>query len=263
MEKRRLAPYGVRMSFHRVLRVCAFLAFAAALLPVAGAQAGAKRPVVVELYTSQGCDSCPPADALLGQLATRKDVIALSMPITYWDMLGWKDTLASDSCTRRQKSYAQVMKRGGVYTPQMIVDGVTDVVGSRDALVNAAIAARQADEENVPVALTATKQSLHIVIGADDHADANAAGGATIWLFRVQPWAKIVVGGGENGGRTLTYTNSVRDIHAVGLWNGHAVTLDLPRDVMSAQPHDTFAVVVQEGGGYGRIVGAAMSDSAH
>jgi hypothetical protein len=255
MEKRWLAPYGARMSFRRVVRVCAFLASAAALLPAVSAQAGARRPVVVELFTSQGCDSCPPADALLTQLATRKDVIALSMPITYWDMLGWKDTLASDSCTRRQKSYAQQMKRGGVYTPQMIVDGVTDVVGSRDAPVNAAIAAREADEEDVPVTLTATNQSLHIVIGADDHADGNA----TIWLFRIQPWAKVAVGGGENGGHTLTYTNSVRDIHAVGLWNGHAVTLDLPRDVMSAQPHDEFAVVVQEGGGYGRIVGAAMS----
>jgi hypothetical protein len=255
------ALYGVRMSFHRVVRVCAFVAFAAALLPALPAQAGGKRPIVVELYTSQGCASCPPADALLTRLAARKDVIALSLPITYWDMLGWKDTLASDSCTRRQKAYAQEMKRGGVYTPQMVVDGVTDVVGSRDGPVNAAIAARQADEDNVPVALTAGKQALHIAIGADDHGGGDIKSAATIWLFRVQPWAKVVVGGGENGGHTLIYTNSVRDVHAIGLWSGRAITLDLPRAATS--PRDEFAVVVQEGGGYGRILGAAMSDTAH
>ena len=252
MEKRGPAFYGACMSFRHVLRLCVLLL--AAALPFAGAQAGGKRPVVVELYTSQGCATCPPADALLAQLAARKDVIALSLPITYWDMLGWKDTLASDSCTRRQKSYAQEMKRGGVYTPQMIVDGVNDVVGGRDAVVNAAIAARQADEESVPVAIDVAKQTLHIAVGADDRAE----GSSTIWLFRILPWAKVAVGGGENSGRTLTYTNVVRDIRAVGLWSGHAVALDLPRD---GQPHDEFAVVVQQGG-YGRIVGAAMSGDA-
>jgi hypothetical protein len=251
MEKRGPALYGGCMSFHRVLGLCAVLAVAAAV-PFANAQAAGKRPVVVELYTSQGCATCPPADALLGQLAARKDVIALSLPVTYWDMLGWKDTLASDACTRRQKAYSQEMKRGGVYTPEMIVDGVSDVVGGRDALVNAAITARAGDEESVPVAITAAKQTLHISVGADDHAD----GSATIWLFRVQPWAKVAIASGENGGHTLTYTNVVRDVHAVGLWNGRAVTLDLPRD----DPHDQFAVVVQQSG-YGRILGAAMSET--
>jgi hypothetical protein len=245
------------MSF-RALRVPAILlVLTVAMLVPFAAQAGGKRPVVVELYTSQGCDSCPPADALLGQLAARKDVIALSLPITYWDMLGWKDTLASDACTRRQKSYAQVMKRGGVYTPQMVIDGISDVVGSRDPLVTAAITAREGDEETVPVTLSGNKHALHIFVGSSDHGDDSG----TIWLFRVQPWAKVAVGGGENGGRTLTYTNIVRDVRAVGLWNGRAISLDLPRDEMAAQPHDTFAVVVQQGG-YGRIVGAAMSTDA-
>jgi hypothetical protein len=247
------ALYGGCMSFRRFFRFCAVFAVAA-ILPFASAQAGGKRPVVVELYTSQSCDSCPPADALLTQLAARKDVIALSLPITYWDMLGWKDTLASEDCTRRQKSYAQVMKRGGVYTPQMVIDGISDVVGSRDGLVNAAIMAREADEQAVPVILTLGKQSVHISVGADDR----ASGNSTIWLFRVQPWAKVAIGGGENSGRTLMYTNVVRDVRAVGMWSGRPITLDLPRDAA----HDQFAVVVQEGG-YGRIVGAAMSEAAH
>ncbi|HEX4301196.1 MAG TPA: DUF1223 domain-containing protein [Rhizomicrobium sp.] len=102
------------------------------------------RPVVVELFTSQGCSSCPPADALLGRLAQRPGVIAITLPITYWDMLGWKDTLASEANTRRQKSYAAAMGHGGVYTPQIVVDGAVDVVGSRAANVEMAIAQRRA-----------------------------------------------------------------------------------------------------------------------
>ncbi|HSZ75647.1 MAG TPA: DUF1223 domain-containing protein, partial [Rhizomicrobium sp.] len=106
------------------LAFCATAAFAGG--------ASDKRPLVVELYTSQGCSSCPPADVLLGQLSTKPDLLAISLPITYWDMLGWKDTLASEDNTRRQKAYAIALGHSGVYTPQVIVDGVTDVVGSRE-----------------------------------------------------------------------------------------------------------------------------------
>jgi len=108
----------------------------------ATAQAGGARPVVVELFTSQGCNSCPQADAYLAKLSQRSDVLALSLPVTYWDMLGWKDTLATDANTRRQKAYAMAMGHGGVYTPQVIVDGVQDIVGSRTANIEAAIDAR-------------------------------------------------------------------------------------------------------------------------
>jgi hypothetical protein len=124
----------------RALRIA--LATLAALGAPSAFAGGATRPVVVELFTSQGCSSCPPADVFLGKLAQRPDVIAISLPITYWDMLGWKDTLASDANTRRQKAYAAAMGRGGVYTPQIIVDGAADVVGSRIAAVEAAIAQR-------------------------------------------------------------------------------------------------------------------------
>ena len=124
------------------------LAAAAAFLAVGAAYAGpGTRPVVVELFTSQGCSSCPPADQILGRLSQRAGIIAISLPITYWDMLGWKDTLASDANTRRQKAYAAAMGHGGVYTPQIIVDGVTDVVGSRAPSVEIAIAERRAQIE--------------------------------------------------------------------------------------------------------------------
>src|SRR5215467_14532067 len=126
----------------------AFLLFAAGAAFLAPAEAGGmKRPVVVELFTSQGCSSCPPADELLGRLADRHGILALSLPITYWDMLGWKDTLATSANTHRQKAYAAAMGHGGVYTPQMIVDGVSDVVGSREGDVEAAVAKRQAEIE--------------------------------------------------------------------------------------------------------------------
>jgi hypothetical protein len=230
----------------------------AGLLVVASAtQAGqVKRPVVVELYTSQGCASCVPADALLAKLSKRTDVLPLSLSVTYWDMLGWKDTLASETNTRRQKSYAAAMGHSAVYTPQMIVDGTADVVGSREAQVQAAIDARARDTDGdaVPVALHETKDELHIGIGAS--AERNAAP-ATVWMFHVRGSATVAIGGGENDGRTMTYRNVVGDLRAVGQWKGEALSIDLPRSSMEGLPHDGVAVVVQRGG-YGHIVGAAM-----
>ncbi|HEY4114018.1 MAG TPA: DUF1223 domain-containing protein [Rhizomicrobium sp.] len=212
------------------------------------------RPIVVELFTSQGCDSCPPADALLAQLSARRDLLALSLPVTYWDMMGWKDTLASDANTHRQKEYAQVMGRGGIYTPQIIVDGETDVVGSRDQAVQSAINARMGDMQSVTVDLAANRDLLHVAVGPSwDHAEHLA----TIWMFKVLPQAKVNIRNGENGGRTITYHNVVRQIRAIGLWKGQPLTLDLP-DSHSGAEHDGVAVIVQQGGGYGRIVGAAM-----
>jgi hypothetical protein len=236
------------------LRKSLGLALAGALFFAAGpAPAGGKRPVVVELYTSQGCNTCPPADALLGRLAERKDIIAMSLPITYWDMLGWKDTLASEANTRRQKAYAEAMGRGGVYTPQMIVDGISDVVGGREAAVEAAIDARQADMRAIPVALNATPQTIHVAIGAGPIRTGEED---TIWMFRIAGKATVNIGAGENEGHSLTYYRIVREVKAIGLWRGQALTIDLPRTEAANAARDTFAVVVQQGG-YGRIVGAA------
>ena len=121
------------------------LGFALALLFAGSANAGqpqASHPVVIELFTSQGCSDCPAADRIVAELAKRKDVLALSLPITYWDMLGWKDTFATEANTYRQKSYAKTMNRSGIYTPQIIVDGKIDVVGNQRDRVMSAIANR-------------------------------------------------------------------------------------------------------------------------
>jgi hypothetical protein len=230
------------------------LAMAAFLVAGHAAAGGGKRPVVVELFTSQGCNSCPPADVMLARLADRKDVLAMSLPITYWDMMGWKDTLASEANTHRQKSYSEIMGHGGVYTPQMIVDGVSDIIGSREAAVETAIALREGDMDAVPVLLHATRQEIHVTVGpASNHEGPDA----TIWMFRILGKATVAIGAGENQGRTVTYRNIVRDMKAIGLWKGPAVSLDLPRQDGMDAPHDALAVVVQQNG-YGRIIGAAI-----
>jgi hypothetical protein len=235
------------------------LALAAAVLfAVASAEAASgKKLVVVELYTSQGCSSCVPADSLLGRLADRKDVLAFSLPITYWDMMGWKDTLASEMNTRRQMAYAQAMGHGGVYTPQMIVDGASDVIGSREAAVEAAIAAHENDADTAPVTLRVTKQEIHVSVGAGSPRDASQD--ATIWLLRIQDKAIVSIGSGENQGRTITYRNVVRDMKSIGIWKGQPIAVDLPRQDVTGAPSDTVAVIVQQNG-YGHVLGAAMLD---
>jgi hypothetical protein len=234
------------------------LLLAAALVVVGGqADAAQRRQIVIELFTSQGCSSCPPADALLGKLAERKDVLAMSLPITYWDMLGWKDTLATEANTRRQKAYAATMGRGGIYTPQMIVDGVTDVIGSRESQVENAIAARTADMRNVPITLTITPDTLHIAISVGAE---RSGGEATVWLFHILGHANVHITAGENEGRDLSYHNIVRDVRAIGIWKGQPLSLELPRADSLTAPSDVVAVVLQEGG-YGRIIGAAYADA--
>jgi hypothetical protein len=230
------------------------LVWAGLLLATGASHAGdaPARPIVVELFTSQGCDSCPPADAVLAQLADRKDLIALTLPVTYWDMLGWRDTLASDANTRRQKGYAEAMGHGGVYTPEMIVDGITDTVGNKQQTVDAAIAERMGDPDLAHVTLRAAPDAIHIAVAP---ASAPLAGDATIWLFDVMSKATVKVGAGENGGHTLFYRNVVRDMKSVGLWKGQSFSVSLPAGD-APKGYDSIAVIVQQGG-YGRILGAA------
>lgn len=250
-----------------------------------GAVGGDARPVVVELYTSQGCSSCPPADALMTKLVQRKDVIGLSLPITYWDMLGWKDTLATEANTRRQKAYAAAMGRGGVYTPQIIVDGTKDLAGGRGdtvvRAVDAAVEARDTTSDDsdempvlgnavlslaaphpqkadwsVPVSVTGPAQHLRVAIGRAPDFARKTKIDATVWLFRIRSSATVKIGRGENAGRTMTYRNVVSDIRDMGHWRGEPASLDLPRADAKTPAHDGVVVVVQDGG-YGRILGAA------
>ena len=195
--------------------ICGLLAASASVAVPAPA-----KPVVVELYQSQGCSSCPPADAVLNGLAGRSDVIALNFAVTYWDQLGWKDTFAKPAYTARQWDYARSGGRGNVSTPQMIVNGRTALVGSRPAEVEATIA--RARGELTGPALSIDGASVAIPAG-------RSINPATLWLVRYDPRTiQVAIRAGENGGRTIPHRNIVRDLIPLGTWNGTAKRFALP-----------------------------------
>jgi hypothetical protein len=237
-------------------------AFALVLLPalllggLAWGGSPAAHPVVVELFTSQGCSDCPPADKIVAELAGRRDVIALSLPITYWDMLGWKDTLATEANTQRQKAYAKAMSKSGVYTPQLIIGGTEDVVGNQRDKVLAAIAAHAAQDASARhVSMAVTPAGDHVTIAISGERPRRDVY-ATIWLMRTLSHVSVAVGGGENANRDLAYSNVVRDLQRVGSWYGGPQTVTLP---ISLEPgkHDGFAVILQNQE-YGRVIAASF-----
>ena len=221
----------------------------------AGQTAHADRPIVVELFTSQGCSDCPAADRLVSELAKRKGVIALSLPITYWDMLGWKDTFATEANTQRQKSYARAMNRSGIYTPQMIIDGRLDVVGNQRDHVLAALSARAAEPagETIPILIGTASGRVEISIPA---AKTKPRTLATIWVMRTLAHGSVNVEQGENRNHLLTYTNVVRDLKRAGEWNGEAMKIDLPMNLAKTR-QDGIAVILQASD-FGPVLGAAI-----
>ncbi|WP_119169363.1 DUF1223 domain-containing protein [Algihabitans albus] len=220
------------------------------LLLTAGSSATAetRAPVVVELYTSQGCSSCPPADALLAQLADRDDVIALSLHVDYWDYIGWEDPFALASLTKRQRAYARSLDRRTVYTPQIVVDGTYDVIGSRSRSVANAIA--MARERPSDVAVDLSEDAVRLGEGAAPPE------GATVWLLLYDRWHETDVRRGENAGRLLGYAHVVRDYRRLGTWSGRSTELSL--DLAAARAAGRFGVaVVVQTEGLGRVLGAA------
>lgn len=220
---------GARMKLH-----LAFLSFGLlAASPAFAADKTATRPVVVEYFTSQGCSSCPPADAYLkDDLSERNDVISLAYHVDYWDDLGWKDTFSQHRFTTRQYAYKRALsERGesagriGVYTPQMVVEGKFAAVGSNRAAINRAIDAAQNNLANVPVTVTHRNGEVHLTVGADEAAPTPA----TLWLVSYMKSAPVTIKRGENTGRTITYVNIVRDMRALGHWEGHSLSLTLPK----------------------------------
>jgi hypothetical protein len=217
------------------------IGFIAALLFASQAEA-ASRPIVLELFTSQGCSSCPPADRFLSELATRSDVLPLAFHVTYWNGLGWHDPFSLEAATARQSYYAIVLN-GDRYTPQLVVDGRRGVIGSERGDVLAAIAAARGEAQAVPVAVSGTAGKLQVRVGA-------GSGSGKIWLVGFDPVHRTAVGRGENAGQTLTESNIVRSIEEIGHYNGEPVTLAVPKGSGRAA-----AVLVQ--GADGRILGAA------
>jgi hypothetical protein len=205
----------------------------------AAAQAADRRPVVVELFTSQGCNSCPPADAFLGELAARDDVIALSLHVDYWDYIGWKDPFAQRAHTERQRGYSRALSQRYVYTPQMVVDGALQDVGSDRAAIDKLI--DKARRAQVGPTLSVAGEGAQRVLRISS-ANANAA--ATIWLVGFDRKHETPVRAGENSGKRLANHNVVRMMHPVGKWNGGAVEIALDLAAVTADC-DGAAVIVQ------------------
>lgn len=201
---------------------------------------------VVELFTSQGCSSCPPADKLLGKLAQRDDVIALTFPVDYWDYLGWKDTLASPAFSARQRAYAKARRDGQVYTPQMVVDGAYHAVGSQAYAVKQTILKSLAATKHSRVPMKIWAEGDSIIITAGDAAPGMRVKPATVWLALVKDAETVKIERGENRGETITYYNVVRELTPVGQWNGKAVTIKLPKHHLMNRGSDSCTVLLQQ-----------------
>ena len=216
--------------------------------PLAPAFAG-ERPAVIELFTSQGCSSCPPADALMGQLSKdRGDVIVLSLPVDIWDYNGWKDTLARPEFSVRQKHYSQSRGDHQVYTPQVVVDGQVHGVGSDRGqlmtLMQETSAVRQA--QSAPLDVREVNGMLVVDVG---EGSGDLGRGAGVWLMRVVKSRTVTVGRGENRGREITYTNVVRSMVRLGFWNGAAARFEMPLPETRADDADGYVVIVQKSWG--------------
>ena len=226
---------------------------------VPAADTNSAKPVI-ELFTSQGCSSCPPADKLLAKLAKRDDVIAISYNVDYWDYLGWKDTLASSANTKRQYAYARARGDGKVYTPQVIVDGLRHVVGSRADKINSALSATQKHRLSHSVTMTVTTTKTEVLINLDGQASP-ATRSATVFIATVQPAMKVKIKRGENHGRRITYHNVVRKFAEVATWSGGPRRISLNRRDIPGKQGDRHVVLVQENGP-GAVLAAAWATGA-
>jgi hypothetical protein len=237
-----------------------FAVFALSMLGVGAAAApAAQGPSVVELFTSQGCSSCPAADALLSKLSEMPGVLTLSFSVDYWDYLGWRDTLGSPATSERQREYARARGDGRVYTPQAVVDGLLHVNGADERLVLDAIDAAKARlrDVRVPVSARAEGDTLVIVIG--DAQDGSHSRDATVWLAIAKEKETVPISRGENKGRSITYRHPVREISPVGMWKGEAMTLRLPLKDLKTIGGDCLVTLLQAGSG-GPILGAAYNE---
>jgi hypothetical protein len=238
-------------------------ALCSASLTSQSANAGEPR-AVIELFTSQGCSSCPPADKLMGELSRDPSLITLSLPVDYWDYLGWKDTLAQHGHSIRERAYADARGDREVYTPQVVINGVAHAVGSDKGAIEQAIdqTRRNASLLTLPVTMTVAdgKVTVNVPAAAKDQASAE------VWLCPITKKAQVEINRGENRGHTLTYYNVVRRWVKLGTWSGKAESFSVPLASLpdadfSLQDIDRVTVVVQSGAAAkpGPMLGAATA----
>lgn len=232
---------------HTWLWMCAA---ACVLLP---AQLEAKPPVVLELFTSQGCPSCPPADEVFGKLIDdNRDIIALSFHVDYWDRQGWKDPYSLAESTARQNDYADAMHSTKLFTPQVIVNGSASFIGTKQHDIRQAMnEARRSEAPYLPVALDPTAEGMRVTI--TPQAEGNIRGEADIWLVAYEKEGSTRVRRGANWGKTLNHYHSVRQILYLGKWHENAVAIDL-----DFKPDTEFAAILLQRPDGGRIIGASQ-----
>ena len=229
-----------------MIKICALLLLLWLALASAPAQAG-ERPIVVELFTSEGCSSCPPADALLAELARRPDVLALSFHVDYWDRLGWKDPFSSREATDRQNRYAKLLALHTVYTPQIVVDGKWEAVGSDRADVEHALDLARRGPPEVPVTLALDHGQAQIAVGP------GSGVAASVLLIGFDRRHVTAVKRGENSGRTLAHVDVVRGLEEIARLSAGEIAVPIPWH------SDLIAAVVQAADG--RILGVAVRDA--
>ncbi len=233
--------------FSRTLVAAAAALTFGAALPLAAEQ----RPVVVELYTSQGCSSCPPADAMLAELRERSDVIAIALHVDYWDYIGWQDEFGHPAHAERQRAYAAKAGRRSVFTPEMIVNGQTDIVGAKPMKLSKAIADHM--KKAPRITLDAERDGRTIALRST--VPSGAVAPMEVHVLHLHPSHTSKITRGENRGKTYEYTNIAHDWRVAGTWDG-ASPLDMTVQVAGDDP---VVVLIQEAGA-GAIVGAARVD---
>jgi hypothetical protein len=222
----------------------------AAVAPKTPVAATSDEPVLLELFTSQGCSSCPPADKLAEKLAQQPGLVVIARPVTYWDRLGWKDTLAREDNTQLQQDYARrgLEGRNGVYTPQLVVDGTWGVVGSRAAEIADGVARHGGQSD---AAIRTARQGAGYAVSLAG----TAAGNAELVLIAVTRKVEVGIGRGENGGRKVAYTNVLRSERKIADWKGGKSEIAVAADALRVPGADRYAVVLRMPDG-GRVLAA-------
>jgi hypothetical protein len=233
--------------FSRILATVLFGLGAGFALPASAEQ----RPVVVELYTSQGCSSCPPADAMLAQLHDRDDVIAIALHVDYWDYIGWKDEFGDPAHAERQRAYAAQAGRRSIFTPEMVVNGTTDIVGAKPMQLSKAIADHKERDARMDLTVRRAGDTVHV----KGRMLVEGTGPMDVHMLRLMPRYVSEITRGENKGKKFEYTNIAHNWQVAGQWDGQGM-LDLTLEVTGDDP----VVVLVQHVGAGEIVAAALVD---
>ncbi|NIQ95962.1 MAG: DUF1223 domain-containing protein, partial [Desulfuromonadales bacterium] len=200
--------------------------------------------MLIELFTSQGCSSCPPADELLNRYRDKRGVITLSFSVDYWNYLGWHDTLSSPENSERQRDYALARGDGSVYTPQVVVDGITHVNGANEAAIEMAIRQTSRRLKGVKVPMTMRAEGNSLVVDIDNAPETSDMREATIWLAVAKDKETVAINRGENRGKEITYSHPVLDLMPIGMWKGEKMSLRLPLKDLQTKGGDCLVAML-------------------